>query len=97
MLVKGYLIFHRDGASIITSHYSRAFLDANFEWTRDWPAKSSVLNPVDNLWSIVSRAVFKDFKQYDTEANLIKAIDTDWKAFPDETLHRLLVSMPKLI
>ncbi|POM79033.1 Transposase [Phytophthora palmivora] len=41
-----------------------------------WPAKSPDLNPIENLWRILARAVYANGKQYETKTELVNAIKT---------------------
>lgn len=60
-----------------------------------WPAKSPDLNPIENLWGILARAVYVNGKQYDTKMELVKAIKKAWAAIPVSTLENLVQSMKK--
>ncbi len=61
----------------------------------DWPANSSDLNPIENIWGIVKR------KMRDTRPNnaddLKAAIKTTWASITPEQCHRLIDSMPRRI
>lgn len=90
-------MFQQDGASIHRSTVSKDWLNANVgpqSWCQDWPAKSPDLNPIENLWSIMSRKVYEGCKQYKNVQELKTAIGVAWKAIPDETITKLLDSLP---
>ena len=44
----------------------------------DRPACSPDLNPIENLWGILVRAGYKDFRQLDNVEDLREAIETAW-------------------
>lgn len=43
------------------------------------PAKSPDLNPIENLWSVVSRQVFPGTATYNTKDSLLQAINAAWE------------------
>ncbi len=44
----------------------------------DSPARSSDLNPIENLWALLVRTVFAGFRQFENEEDLIEAIQYAW-------------------
>jgi transposase len=86
-------VFQQDGASIHTA-------GSTLRWFHDrqcrklaHPAKSPDLNPMENLWSIVERAVYARNKQYQRVADLKAAVIAAWDAIPLSTLRKLVDSM----
>lgn len=61
----------------------------------DWPSKSPDLNPIENLWAILSRRVYPNGKQYDSVALLKAALFEAWEAIPVALLASLIESMPR--
>jgi hypothetical protein len=59
-----------------------------------WPAKSPDLNPIENLWGIMVRQAYAGGRQYNTVAELRAAVEASWNAIPQETMRRLIESMP---
>nr|ACO51862.1 Transposable element Tc1 transposase [Aquarana catesbeiana] len=61
----------------------------------DWPANSSDLNPIENMWGIVKR------KMRDTRPNnedeLRATIKAAWASITPQQCHRLIASMPQRI
>ena len=54
-------VFQQDGARAHTSAVSRAWLNKNIpNYNENWPPNSPDLSPIKNLWSILSRSVYKD-------------------------------------
>ena len=60
-----------------------------------WPAKSPDLNPIENLWGILARHLYKNGRQYNSITELTAAIKESWDSIPDETLKNLVNSMQK--
>lgn len=86
--------FQQDNASI---HVSKE----TCEWFRrknikqlDWPACSPDLNPIENLWGILTRRIYGNNKQYDTVDELKTAILREWENINKDLLKKLVDSMP---
>ena len=60
-----------------------------------WPAISPDLNPIENLWGIMTNFVYEGGKQYDTTEQLQKAIFAAWKQIDTKDLEPLVLSMRK--
>ncbi len=85
------LIFQQD-----TAKGTKSLFNDHGVTVLNWPAKSSDLNPIDNLWGIVKR------KMRDTRLNNaddLKAVlkKKPWGFITPEQCHRLIVSMPRRI
>ena len=91
------VVYQQDNAAIHTSKKSR-------EWFRQkdlpllkLPARSPDINPIENLWGILSRAVYKNGKQYNNIKELEKAIRVEWSKIHIATLQKLICSMANRI
>ncbi|KAG3095181.1 hypothetical protein PI125_g16317 [Phytophthora idaei] len=40
----------------------------------EWPAKSPDLNPIENMWGVLARAVYANGRQFETRGSLISTI-----------------------
>jgi transposase len=89
------VIFQQDKASIHTARLTKAlFAEQNFS-LMDWPAKSPDLNPIENLWGILARAVYKNGRQFWSRTELIECILKCWLEIDAEYLQKLTTSMHK--
>ncbi len=55
----------------------------------DWPARSADINSIENVWGLLSRAVYEDGKQYDDYGELKEAITNAWEKIDMNTLNNL--------
>ena len=86
-------IFQQDNAVIHTGKLASKWLQDNFIGTLSWPAKSPDLNPIENLWGILSRKVYDNGKEYDDKAQVWTAIKDCWKDISISVLCKLINSM----
>ena len=87
------IYFQQDNARIHTSHSSRAWLEENAINVLDWPACSPDLNPIENLWGIISRKVYAEGKHFGSIPDLEFAIIQAWNEIHESTLRTLSNSM----
>jgi transposase len=90
-------IFQQDNAAVHSSASTREWLRARNIEVLDWPAKSPDLNPIENLWGVLVREVYKDCRQYDSVAELEKAVKLAWSRIPVQLMKKLVYSMPQRI
>jgi len=87
----------QQNAKIHTSRSTKEWLERKKNRLLPWPSKSPDLNPIENLWGIVSRRVYGHEKQYATKTELAAAIHNEWNSLPLELLQKLIVSMKNRI
>uniref|UniRef100_A0A8R1I7Q5 Tc1-like transposase DDE domain-containing protein n=1 Tax=Caenorhabditis japonica TaxID=281687 RepID=A0A8R1I7Q5_CAEJA len=63
----------------------------------DWPACSPDLNPIESVWDILARSVYKNGKQYNSISELKDAVKTEWSKIHPSYLENLSNSMPNRI
>ncbi|RCN28152.1 hypothetical protein ANCCAN_26110 [Ancylostoma caninum] len=56
------LAFQQDNAAVHVSHSTRSWLQEHCVRTIDWPACSPDCNPVENMWGIIVRQVYRNNK-----------------------------------
>jgi hypothetical protein len=60
-----------------------------------WTARSPDLNPIENLWSIRTRHVYANGRQFDNVRDLTAALYEAWDAIEMKVLTTLIESMPR--
>ncbi|POM65607.1 Transposase [Phytophthora palmivora] len=90
----GRYIFQHNNASIHASHSTKDFLKSCDVTVLDWPALSPDLNPIENVWGILAREVYRGGKQYMTPQDLKSAIQGAWENLELSRLRSLVKSMP---
>jgi transposase len=85
--------FMQDNASFHASNHSTEWLQNNNIKVLKWPANSPDLNPIENIWGILTRVVFANGKQYKGVQELTNAIKDAWDLISEETLINLNDSM----
>uniref|UniRef100_A0A8R1HUB3 DDE_3 domain-containing protein n=1 Tax=Caenorhabditis japonica TaxID=281687 RepID=A0A8R1HUB3_CAEJA len=88
-------VFQQDTTSIHTSKEALGWLASKGINALDWPAYSPGLNPIENLWGILARRVYKNETQYNTVQDLKAALLQEWNAISVAELQNLVASMPK--
>ena len=58
-----------------------------------WPSLSLDLNPIENLWGILSRKVYQNGRQFSSVEEIKTAIIECWEEIPLQTLETLIDSM----
>eukprot|EP00644_Phytophthora_capsici_P019735 jgi/Phyca11/132956/e_gw1.278.8.1 len=67
-------VFQHDNASIHSSGATKTFLEEGNVTPMTWSAKSPDLNPIENLWGVLARAVYADGRQFQTRDSLIATL-----------------------
>ena len=92
--VHSKLIFQQDNASCHVSKETKSYLKKKKKITLlDWPAQSPDLNPIENLWGIISRKIYSAGKQYENREELREAVLEAWDLIILETMEQLIQSM----
>ena len=88
-------VFQQDNASIHVSVETRSFLAEQDITVMEWPARSLDLNPIKNVWSLLSAQVYADGKQFSSVSELKAAIEDAWEALSVSSLRMLVGTMTK--
>lgn len=89
----GSYVFQHDNASIHASKSTQDFLKSCDVSVLDWPALSPDLNPIENVWGMLVRDVYRGGKQYFTVDELKTAILEAWEKVELSRLQDLVDSM----
>jgi len=90
-------VFMQDNASIHNSKHTNNWLKVNKVPQLKFPAHSPDLNPIENVWGILTRAVFANGRQFKKKEELKIAIQDAWNSILESTLENLIESMPDRI
>ena len=86
-------IFQQDNTPCHSSKDTIDWLNKNNIKVLKWPSRSPDLNPIENLWEIITRAVYANGKQFSCVTELKDAILLAWENIELETLEKLVGSM----
>lgn len=86
-------LIQQDNAPVHNSRSTRAWYNQNGIQVMDWPACSPDLNPVENIWGILSRRVYQHNKVYGSVQDLKAAIEREWAALDPQLLTTLANSL----
>lgn len=88
-------IFQHDNAVLHMAGRSKEFFIVNIVILLDYPARSSNLDPTENIWRSMTREVYRNGCLFQTVNDLREAIFTIWDNIP-ASLHQTPIStMPK--
>ncbi|KFM68254.1 Transposable element Tcb1 transposase, partial [Stegodyphus mimosarum] len=62
-----------------------------------WPARSSDLSPIDNMWSMVAERLAQITSQAATPGQLWQRVEAAWSAVPQEHIQSLFEPMPRRV
>jgi len=89
---KGW-IFQQDNAAIHGSKSTQDFLKQKKIRLLPWSSRSPDLNPIENLWGIMSCQIYAGGVQFKSKKELVEAIKKCWYSLPLDLLRKLIVSM----
>lgn len=89
------VIFQQDNAPIHTAGLVLDwFKEKNIDIMK-WPALSPDLNPIENIWGIMSNRIYSNGRQYESLQQLKCEINRTWAEISKSELENLINSMPK--
>ena len=87
------LKFMHDGASFHRSKLTTGWLKKKKIETIKWPANSPDLNPLENIWGSLTRAVYASGRQFKNKNELKEEIMKQWSLIKPEELSKNVKSM----
>lgn len=87
--------FQQDNAPIHTSFEIKQWLAAKIIKTMTWPASSPVLNPIENGWGILARAVYPNCTQFETVDELKCFVVAECESLGLDLFYKLVGLMQK--
>lgn len=90
----GFLLMH-DNARPHVARVCRQYLEDEGIETIEWPSRSPDLNPIEHLWDIMFRSIRRRQVAPQTVQQLRDALTQIWEEMPQDTIRRLIRSMPR--
>uniref|UniRef100_A0A674MKA9 Transposase Tc1-like domain-containing protein n=1 Tax=Takifugu rubripes TaxID=31033 RepID=A0A674MKA9_TAKRU len=90
----GFLLMH-DNARPHVARVCRQYLEDEGIETIEWPSRSPDLNPIEHLWDIMFRSIRHRQVAPQTVQQLRDALTQIWQEMPQDTIRRLIRSMPR--
>ena len=86
-------MLQQDDARVHVSESTMMWLKKNKIDVLPWPSRSPDLNPIENLWGVIVRDIYREGKKYNNTHELKNAILQSWASIPEETIKALSESM----
>ena len=90
----GFLLV-QDNARPHVARVCRQFLDDEGIDAIDWPSRSPDLNHIEHLWDVMYQCIRRRQVLPQTVQELTDALIQVWEEIPQDTIHRLIRSMPR--
>ena len=87
------MVFQQDNALSHTAGSTKRLLGQQKFRTMDWPANSSDLNPIENVWGLMTHLTYRVGRLPRNSNELAAAIRREWWAIPQKELRKLAISM----
>ncbi|KAJ8345374.1 hypothetical protein SKAU_G00295670 [Synaphobranchus kaupii] len=84
-----------DNARPHVARVCRQFLDDEGIDAIDWPSRSPELNPIEHIRDVMSRCIRRRQVAPQTVQELTDALIQVWEEIPQDTIRRLIRSMPR--
>ena len=88
-------IFQHDNASPHSCKFTQEFLKKKKIDVLPWPPQSPDLNPIEDIWGIMSKEVYKNGRTYLTEESLWEAVQQSFCNLKESLFQKLYQSMTR--
>ena len=61
--------------------------------TKDWPASSPDMSPIEHLWDILDRKIRPNINENSTLNDVRQLLQREWQSIPQKQIDRLIRSM----
>ncbi len=95
MLPSRWRLFQQDNAKPHTAAITTAWLHSRRVRVLNWPACSTDLSPIENIWRIIKWKIHQ--RRPRTLQQLETFIRQEWDQIPTPKLQKLITSMPRLL
>ena len=87
----------QDNAAVHASKSTKQWLEEQNIRTLNWPARSPDLNCIENAWSMLSREIYNNCRQFESVDQLKLALTAAWDKMTQKRMEPLINSMPNRI
>lgn len=86
-------VFQQDNAPVHTAQSTQNFFQERGVDVMEWPACSPDLNPIENIWGMMTRSCYEGGRQYGDVGELKTAINIAWEEITQSSIDSLIKSM----
>lgn len=90
-------MFMHDNARPHVANVVKEYLDAVDVSVMRWPACSPDLNPIEHMWDIIGRLIYKVNVSFSSPQELMNAVIQAWEQIPQDTVANLINSLPERV
>lgn len=86
-------VYQQENATIHMSGAARSWFSEHGVPLMDWPSRSPYLNPMENIWGWLARALYANNRQFSSLKDLTNCVIDEWGKLPHEFIKKLIESM----